>query len=97
MKTIYVSIGNSDDKLSQQAWSCFQIDVHAALNRATRTFHGSWHSNPGAPWQNACWCIEIADGVEPALRDELARIARNYAQDSIAWAEAHTEFIRGGS
>lgn len=94
MITVYISIGNSDDKLTQAEWAAFLIDTHKALADATKDFHGSWFSHPGAPWQNACWCIEIADGVASKLKDALRRVAANYRQDSIAWAEAPTtEFL----
>jgi len=96
VKTVYVTIGNSDDKLTQSEWACFQIDVHKDLMTATREFHGSWHSNPGAPWQNAAWCIVIPDGVDQALKARLRVTASNYRQDSIAWAEVpNVEFLKG--
>lgn len=97
---VYISIGNSDDKLSQNQWSAFCINVDAALNLAIRyagaTVHGRWHSLPNEQWQNACWCIEFVDGNGSIneYRSELRRLAGVFGQDSIAWAEVErTEFL----
>src|SRR5688572_8500137 len=101
-KTIYVSIGNSDDKLSQQEWSNFVMLVDAKLTpdgyNGIDERHGNWRSNPDEPWQNACWCVAI-EHEDPAvvaeLKGSLAKLASRFRQDSIAWAEAPvTEFIK---
>jgi hypothetical protein len=100
MKTIFISIGNSDDKLSQADWSSYVLDVDRAFEASVRyegaRVHGRWYSRPDEPWQNACWCAEWHDDlaeVVDALRRKLATIARTYRHDSIAWAEAQTTFI----
>lgn len=99
-KTIYLSIGNSDDKLSQEQWSNFVMLVDARLTpdgyNGIYERHGDWRSIPDAPWQNACWCIVVDgdDGVVAELKRDLANLARRFRQDSIAWAEATTEFIK---
>jgi hypothetical protein len=92
--TVYVTIGNSDDKLSQKEWAAFQMRTHLYLDGYATTMHGSWHSNPGAAWQNACWCVEIPDGRVEEAKSALHLLAREFRQDSIAWAVAPTvEFL----
>lgn len=91
--TVYISIGNSDDKLSQVEWAEFVLDVRDALANLAIHRHGDWYSAPGAPWQNACWCIEVRPVMVDDLRARLARIAARYRQDSIAWAEATVSFL----
>jgi hypothetical protein len=104
MSTVYISIENSDDKLTQLEWHEFADDVDQAVRNAARyagtQVHGRWYSLPTEPWQNACWCIDFADDLSDdsadaklTLRRTLARLARQYRQDSIAWASAKTEFI----
>lgn len=93
-RTIYVSIGNSDDKLSQYRWSGFYRDVNMLLRREASGVHGQWVSEPASAWQNACWCVEVDDFRVAMLRNRLGAIAAEYDQDCIAWAEApKTEFI----
>lgn len=107
-KTIYISIGNSDDKLKQAEWSRFIADTYALVDGYSAAIHFAGYAAPGAPWQNACWCIEIEPDrirriqmpndhrevrTEDLLRERLAQIAAQYGQESIAWAEATTEFI----
>jgi hypothetical protein len=101
---VYISIGNSDDKLTQAEWSEFYRRVDAAVRGGA--VHGAWVSGSASAWQNACWCIEFEPtamvvtraGDEctrlEALRAGLARLAGEYNQDSIAWAVADTEFIQ---
>lgn len=93
-KTIYISIGNSDDKLTQADWAQYCIEVTAAIERTCTRIHGRWLSAGDSPWQNACWCVVPLDAEHEAeLRKALASAARAWLQDSIAWAEAVTEFI----
>ena len=101
MTTIYVTIGNSDDKLEQHQWSAFCGAVDRVFDYAARyvgsTVHGRWYSLPNEQWQNACWCIEFAPDMPEEIiaqyRSELTRLAATFRQDSIAWAEATTEFL----
>jgi hypothetical protein len=97
--TVYVSIGNSDDKLSQADWATFHSAVNDVIRHAALQMHGAWTSPSTDPWQNACWCFEVnnAPGAlygRQWLRNQLANFAKAYQQDSIAWAEApKTEFL----
>jgi hypothetical protein len=54
---VYISIGNSDDKLTQSRWSDFIEDVELEFDYVR--IHGCWFSDPRSPYQNACWCIEF--------------------------------------
>lgn len=101
MKTIYIVMGNSDDKLSQFEWSQFYraIDtvVSAAGNYVGVQIHGRWTALPHEPWQNACWCLAIDDGelefVVKGMKAELVALAKEFRQESIVWAEAEVEFL----
>lgn len=106
MKIVYISIGNSDDKLTQAEWAEFVTHVDIALMDREQLHdpyapiirrHGNWRSRPDDPWQNACWCIELddesTDGEIGHIKADLAQLAEGFRQDSIAWAEATTEFI----
>jgi hypothetical protein len=101
--TVYISIGNSDDKLSQVEWSAFVTTADRLLSPdagdslyPVKARHGNWRSVPDDPWQNACWCVEVDDDADAVrcLKGELESLAQEYGQDSIAWAEVDgTEFI----
>jgi hypothetical protein len=99
---VYVSIGNSDDKLPQAEWSRFVREVDSSVRHHADAVHGFWLSPPDAQWQNACWCVEYQQlDVWPTQVDEqkrwLGRVAQTYRQDSIAWAEAPTTEFLGRS
>lgn len=94
---VYVSIGNSDDKLTQREWATFWEFTCAAVHRWAAQVHGEWLSAPADPYQNACWCIEIDDETaELTLKPELIHLAGEFRQDSIAWAPAPDTHFLGG-
>lgn len=93
---VYISIGNSDDKLSQAEWSDLWHEVQWCLAGRRVNFHGRWISLSNDKFQNACWCIEFEMGPAGRVdfKQQLADIARKYRQDSIAWAVVkETEFL----
>lgn len=92
MTTVYVSIGNSDDKLSQRQWARFVGKVDQSARHYMPVVHGFWLSASDSPWQNACWCAEVDDDVRWSLAErltewqaELRMLAREFGQDSIKW------------
>ena len=91
---IYLSIGNSDDKLSQLDWSKFITRITADVVYLANHIHGVWFSHPTSVWQNACWCLEFDDEATMKVAKETAiSIRRQYRQDSVSWAVAKAEFI----
>lgn len=92
--TAYISIGNSDDKLTQLEWSEYVHDVRSVLNELL--IHGFWTSGSTERWQNAVWCVEVPGPAwSKLLKLRLQEVAKRYRQDSIAWAEVKdTEFLK---
>jgi hypothetical protein len=97
MSTVHVSIGNTDNKLTQQEWSEFYAAVDEVVRHRAVVVHGAWVSPSTAPYQNAAWAIETYSQlrVRRAFKQELADLATRFGQDSIAWTEGETEFIPG--
>ncbi len=92
--TVYASIGNSDDKLTQAQWAQFHEIFAALIRKGADRVYGDWHSLPNSPWQNACIAFEITAANAERLKAALADLATEFAQDSIAWAEAAgTQFL----
>jgi hypothetical protein len=95
---VYISIGNSDDKLTQRQWSEYIIEVKEYLKNCKVKYHGDWYSLPSSPYQNACFCVEFNLGyiIIYKVKEALGDIAHEFRQDSVAWVEATaTEFIKG--
>lgn len=93
-RIVYISIGNSDDKLAQYMWAKFyrkvNLYIHSVMNIG---FHGQWLSESTSAWQNACWCVEltyVSDAGIEGLKTDLKNIATEFGQESIAWAEVST-------
>lgn len=94
--TVYISIGNSDDKLGQARWAAFYREVSLTIRDFAGHTYGQWVSEPASAWQNACWCIEITEENALTLRAYLCDIAKSYQQDGIAWAVATVEILGEG-
>ena len=73
-----ISIGNSDDKLSQAEWARFVMEMRDLLCSSGVQIHGEWFSLSDRPWQNANWCVEVLEpewwrvAVQRAGQDENA-------------------------
>lgn len=92
---IYVSIGNSDDKLNQKEWATFQKSFAQEMADVAVLVHGVWFSEPTSRYQNACICMEIDRDSLPEIRGLLGVLAADYSQDSIALAHiSNTEMVR---
>lgn len=96
MNTGIIQIGNSDDKLSQKEWAEFISNIDQVLQNWQVGLHFHGYSLPDKPWQNACWVFEVDNdlmGLDD-LKAELAYIARQFRQDSIAVTLGDTEFVK---
>ena len=97
-RVVYISIGNSDDKLTQEHWHDFYEQVRTDVYRLASEIHGEWVSLPTSRYQNACWAIVPRRHLDIIkAKADLGALASAYLQDSIAWAECpETEFLKGG-
>lgn len=86
MAIVYVTIGNSDDKLTQERWAAFVQHVRDFTNGVANVVHGEWFSLPNARRQNMCICIETNMNGVVDLRHGLSLCAQVYKQESIAMA-----------
>lgn len=91
--TVYVAIGNSDDKLSQASWHEFWTSLRAAVGQHAAEVHGEWLSIPCAPYQNACICAAVHVEDTARLKAALSVLAGRFGQSAIAWAQAETEMV----
>lgn len=95
-KTVYISIGNSDNKLDHYRWRRLYDTVDELIRLHAARIHGKWHSIPPSEYVNACWCIEAIDYVDTIERfkQRLREVAGAFDQDSISWAEAKTTLLK---
>lgn len=91
---VYVGIGNSDDKLSQQEWHAFIFRINSLCEQVGKVA-GAWFSPPVSPFQNACFAVQ---NIKPAkrawFRSALEAVAADFRQDFISYAEAEMQFLR---
>lgn len=98
IKTITIQIGNSDNKLTQQEWSQFILDVNNLIYtninlsiNASVYFSGG--SESSKPWQNYCWVFNTDQHILNKIISSLEEIRKAYRQDSIALTTGETRFI----
>lgn len=93
-KTFYVTIGNSDDKLSQEAWSEFIDTTIHTIDTLTTGWEGQWYSSPISEFRNACFAFHLEDEAAfEELKMDLNELREHFNQDSITLATAEVEFI----
>lgn len=95
MKTIYVTIGNSDDRLTQVEWSVFCASLSILpLSISGRPYFHYGHSLPSAEQQNACISFQVVyDADVDAVRRRLVVLARRFGQDSIAFVVVDSDAV----
>jgi hypothetical protein len=94
MNTVYVSIGNSDGKLTQREYAEYIRDFRRIMRQYSSSILGEWFSAPDTAFQNACIVIQYPEAEKDALKEELTELRLSYNQDSVAWAPVEkTEFI----
>jgi hypothetical protein len=93
--TVYVGIGNSDDKLGQREWSEYVGQVAAVVDAHATQIYGWWFSPCDAPWQNATVAFRLPLGhAYTTIRTQLTEVRTAYQQDSVSWAVTpRTEFL----
>lgn len=105
MCTVYATIGNSDDKLSQARWAEFAREFVETIRIQADEIHGVWWSGPDQPWQNCCVGFSVKDETLPPenaptvrelgrnrielLQESLTRLRQHYDQDAVAWVRGH--------
>lgn len=95
MTDVYISIGNSDDKLSQADWHLFFSHVRILVEQHAEQVYGVWHSLPDAPFQNGCFGFKAADAAKREfIRMRLGELAQQFRQDWIAWVEGETQAVK---
>lgn len=97
-ETITIQIGNSDNKLTQQEWSNFILDVtnmiHLSIIATNNpSIHFSGGSEASKPWQNYCWVFNANKSTTEKIIASLEQIRQMYRQDSVALTIGETKFI----
>lgn len=77
---VVISIGNTDNKLTQQEWNKFVIEMDFALNVEGKVHFFGGASNWEA-WQNVAWILETTS--EPlSIREMVKLVRKKYNQES---------------
>lgn len=86
-----VSVGNSDDRLTQKEWNSFVRDISLLLQ-----ISGEVHFFGGAstwePWQNAAWIVDLKDAPISVMA-RISEIRERYKQDSAFVLFGEGQFI----
>lgn len=99
---IVIAIDNSDNRLTQREWHefwyAFNDEIQYYGRLAGVEVHGTWMSDPVAPWQNAAWSLSWSNDLIHLSRDLqnlLREILPRYRQESMAWTVGNTTLVPG--
>lgn len=92
-KSVVGSIGNSDNKLSQESWYHFCTDFEYTMKIHASQVHAVVFSESLSPYQNMAVWIDITELALATLKRELLILKHKYSQESIALLEGETEFV----
>lgn len=96
--TGYLTIGNTDGRLSQGEWSEFCADLFEVVEDLGTGIFGPFHTLPSSPYQSMCIGFSIPSAnhvwseVMRAIEEQTARLCLEYRQDSIAFVEGEPHF-----
>lgn len=93
MRTVMVSIGNSDNKLTQIEWSVFVAGVADTIQGQAEAIHFFGGAANWMPWQNVAWLFDIKEDNIEILKRGLFFEKQEWRQDSIAYLEGETVFL----
>jgi len=93
MKTVTILIGNTDNKLTQEAWYNYVKDIEFIV--LTTAVSLEFFGGPAGweRWQNVAWVMITEESKLDDLREKLKVVGKTYLQDSIAIVVGETEFI----
>jgi hypothetical protein len=77
---VTVSVGNTDNKLTQQEWNRFVEDMIDYIGSAGKV-HFFGGSSTWAPWQNVAWIVELKESAV-VFATHIAEIRMKYKQES---------------
>ena len=78
-----VSVGNTDNKLTQQEWAQFVDEIRIVIARYRDHVHFFGGPSNWQPWQNVACIVEIAPIDVGDFKLELIDVRKKYGQDSI--------------
>lgn len=88
-----ISIGNTDNKLSQREWSNFVNSVNDMLNILSDVHFFGGSSN-WTPWQNVAWIVQIRETSDiRVINRRLTEACGRYFQTSIFTLRGEANFI----
>jgi hypothetical protein len=88
---IVVSIGNSDDRLTQKEWNKFVEEMIDLLADSGKV-HFFGGASTFAPWQNVAWIVELRE-APIAVMARVSTIREKYKQDSAFVMVEEGQFI----
>ena len=90
---ITVSIGNSDNRLTQTEWHNFVNDMKLVIQLNTIQIHFFGGAPNWDPWQNVAWIAELEEGRLEGIQAAITKVRERYKQDSAMVMIGEARFI----
>lgn len=93
--TLYITIGNTDNKLDQQTWHTFTQHLYKLMLLHCHTIHGEFYTQSNTPYQTCCMSGELYNEYNSGdVEKAVSELAKNFNQDSIAMSIANTKLVK---
>lgn len=100
-KNVYVTIGNTDNRLTQQLWSEFCYATAMRTGDLVRIddepTNFAWYSPSHHSYQSAAFHMVLSENRLNELKEILKDLCMTYGQDCIAMMVGEVEFITAGT
>ncbi len=90
---VVLSIGNTDNRLTQAEWFAFVDEVRWLVAEFTDGVHFFGGPATWAKWQNVAWIFEMAEMDCAEFQAKLVRIREQYKQDSVFILTGEGKFV----
>jgi hypothetical protein len=94
MKQVFISVGNSDNKLTQAQWSEFVQRIGRIIEDYATQVYPFAEAAMLAP-SPAAWLIDCTDYMAPSLKNALTECRQKYDRCVVTWLEGENLCLFG--
>lgn len=79
---LVISIGNTDNKLTQMEWSNFVVDMEICIEKYNAQKHFFGGASNWEQWQNVAWIVECEQKAINEFLASISDVRKKWKQES---------------
>lgn len=80
---VVISVGNTDNKLSQAEWHDFTFELNVEINQTSAKVHFFGGPPNWFKWQNVAWILEVDAEDVVYLQKRTRQVREKFGQTSV--------------